>query len=177
MSTTCAKTQAPKYGNSSISFVGFGTQRKGMVSRVGTPGPGAYEQKVHGKNAPRGVMCSRRPDSAPVKGRGTPGPGQYENSLSTKKAAPKYGMGTGVSRGRPNKDVLNTPGPNQYSPARNSSSQKYPSWVMGTDRRRPLSGNNANPGPGNYSPDNKRSAPAVNNHLSFIVWIWSKKLQ
>lgn len=136
-----------------------------MTARAATPGPGAYNQKVHGRNAPRSVMCPRRPDSAPVKGRGTPGPGQYENPLTTKKSAPKYGMGTGVARGKPNKDVLNSPAPNHYSPTRNSTLTKNPSWVMGTDRRRPLSGN-TNPGPGNYSPKTNKSGPAVNFFLT-----------
>jgi len=68
-----------------FNIVGFGTQKRdGSGSRIGTPGPGAYEQKVHGRNAPRGLVVPRRPDSAPVRGRGTPGPGTYEQGLSTK---------------------------------------------------------------------------------------------
>lgn len=132
-----------------------------MTARGATPGPGNYEQKVHGKAAPRAVMCPRRPESAPATGRGTPGPGQYENSLFTKKAAPIYGMGTGQARGSPNKDLLKSPAPNAYSPSRNQTLLKSPTWKMGTDQRRPLSGKNTNPGPGNYTISPSKSGPAV----------------
>jgi len=55
-----------------------------LTARGQSPGPGHYDQKVHGRNAPRGLVLPRRPESAPAKGRGTPGPGQYENVLSHK---------------------------------------------------------------------------------------------
>ena len=43
------KAAAPKYG--------FGSQKKsGLSSTNATPGPGTYDQRVHGRNAPRGVM-------------------------------------------------------------------------------------------------------------------------
>lgn len=106
-------------------------------------------------------MCPRRPDSAPACGRGTPGPGQYEDILKHKKAAPMYGMGTSPARAGPSKDLLLSPGPNQYDPSRNPTLLKNPSWVMGTDKRRPLSGKNTNPGPGNYTISSTKSGPAV----------------
>lgn len=107
------------------------------------------------------MVLPRRPDSAPAQGRGTPGPGQYEDVLATKKSAPKYGMGTGCARGVTNKDALLNPAPNAYSPTRNSTLFKSPTWVMGTDKRRPLSGRNTNPGPGNYSLSSSLTGPAV----------------
>ena len=77
-------------------------------------------------------------------------------------------MGTGGARGVPNKDALNCPAPNAYSPTRNSTLFKSPSWVMGTDKRRPLSGKNTNPGPGNYSLSSSLTGPAV-SLISFIT--------
>ena len=144
--------------------VGFGTGLKGSKNsgRGATPGPGAYEQKVQGKNAPRGLVLPRRPESAPVKGRGTPGPGQYNDVISHKKAAPKYGMGTGGARASPNKDLLKSPAPNAYDLSRNPDLNKNPSWRIGSGNRRPLSASNANPGPGNYSIcSSKTAGPAV----------------
>ena len=132
-----------------------------MTARGSSPGPGSYNQKVHGKTAPRGLVLPRRPESAPAKGRGTPGPGQYENNLSTKKSAPKYGMGTGGARQGPSKDLLKSPAPNAYSPTRNQTLQKVPTWKIGTDRRRPLSARNGNPGPGNYTISSGKTGPAV----------------
>lgn len=136
---------------------------KGMnlTARAATPGPGAYNQKVHGRNAPRGLLLPRRPDSAPARGRGTPGPGQYNDVLSHKKAAPKYGMGTGPARIGTSKDKLKSPGPNAYDQSRNTTLLKSPGWKIGTDRRRPLSAANANPGPGNYTVASGKSGPAV----------------
>jgi hypothetical protein len=120
--------------------VGFGTETKGSRSgRGATPGPGAYEQKVQGRNAPRGLLLPRRPESAPAKGRGTPGPGQYNDVTSHKKAAPKYGMGTGGARSSPNKDLIKSPAPNAYDLSRNPVLNKNPSWRIGSGKRRPLS--------------------------------------
>lgn len=130
-------------------------------SRLATPGPGAYEQKVHGKTAPRGVMCPRRPDSAPVRGRGTPGPGQYQDVLSHKRSAPKYKIGTAVAREGPNKDLLRSPAPNAYSPTRDQTLNKNPSWAIGNAQRRPLSSREPNPGPGTYSQTLNQTAPSV----------------
>jgi len=154
IATTYTKSAAPKFG--------FGTQLKGtnMASRNNTPGPGQYEQKVHGRTAPRGLVLPRRPESAPAKGRGTPGPGQYEDVNCHKRAAPKYRMGTAVARGKPNKDVVKNPAPNSYDPSRNPTLLKNPTWKMGTDKRRPLSARNQNPGPGNYTISSGKSGPA-----------------
>jgi len=77
------------------------------------------------------------------------------------KAAPKYGMGTGVARGKPNRDTLMTPAPNTYSPSKNQTLNKSPSWMVGTSKRRPLSSRNANPGPGNYNLTASSTGPAV----------------
>ena len=74
-------------------------------------------------------------------------------------------MGTEDARGVSNKDALNIPGPNRYSPSRNSTLFKNPSWIMGTEKRRPLSGRNTNPGPGNYSLTSSISGPAVSLFL------------
>lgn len=147
------KSAAPRFG--------FGSSKKGgMPNSRATPGPGAYDQRVHGKTAPRGVMCPRRPDSAPVRGRGTPGPGQYNDVLSHKKAAPRYGMGTAESRGKTPKDSLLSPAPNAYSPIKNQTLTKSPSYRIGTGKRRPLSSRDPNPGPGAYSHVDRNSTPA-----------------
>lgn len=148
------KSAAPRFG--------FGSEKKGNLpnSRQATPGPGTYEQKVHGKTAPRGLLVPRRPDSAPAYGRGTPGPGQYNDTLTTKKSAPKFGMGTSKARADPSKDLLRSPAPNAYSPSRNQTLIKSPSYVMGTGKRRPLSSRNPNPGPGAYSYTDRVSTPA-----------------
>lgn len=148
------------------------------TSRAATPGPGAYDQKVHGRNAPRGLLVPRRPESAPAHGRGTPGPGQYNDVLTHKRAAPKYGMGTGVARGSPNKDTVKNPGPNAYDPSRNQILNKNPSWRIGSDKRRPLSARNSNPGPGNYTiTTTKTGGPAVRQSIiKYIVWNENKEL-
>ena len=77
------------------------------------------------------------------------------------KAAPKYGMGTGVARGKPNKDALLSPAPNKYSPSKNVSLSKNPSWKIGTEKRRPASARSSTPGPGNYTIREGKSGPAV----------------
>lgn len=146
-----------------------------MLGRIATPGPGTYEQKVQGKSAPKAVLVPRRPDSAPARGRGTPGPGQYEDILSHKRAAPKYGMGTGEARVRAGKDTKVFPAPNNYSPSRNNTLMKSPTWVIGTSQRRPLSGRNANPGPGTYVHTVSTSGPAVSYLFLFVVWAKRKK--
>lgn len=115
------------------------------------PGPGTYDPKAQGKCAPRGLVVPRRPDSAPACGRGTPGPGAYEHVLAHKRAAPKYGMGTGDARGRPNKDTMKFPGPNCYSQSRNLVLRKSPSWAIGTSQRKPITSRTGYPGPGTYS--------------------------
>jgi hypothetical protein len=57
-------------------------------------------------NAPRSVLTSRRPNTAPIRGRDSPGPGQYNHTLRHKRAAPAYGMGTGSARVKPGKDSI-----------------------------------------------------------------------
>ena len=80
-------------------------------------------------------------------------------------------MGTGEARGKPSKDVLMSPAPNTYSPSRNPTLLKSPSWAVGTSKRRPLSSRNPNPGPGSYSHTISGSAPAVsfNDTINKIV--------
>lgn len=69
-------------------------------------------------------------------------------------------MGTAQPRGKPNRDTLQSPAPNAYSPSRNSTLIKSPSYKIGTGKRRPLSSRNPNPGPGTYSHASKASTPA-----------------
>ncbi|CAI2363649.1 unnamed protein product [Moneuplotes crassus] len=153
-STNYTKTSAPKFG--------FGTDNKNTNKKykVTSPGPGAYNHKTQGRNAPRGLLIPRRPESAPSKGRGTPGPGQYTTNLYTKKNAPKYGMAGGVARNSARNQRVKSPGPNNYNPNGGQILQKNPTWKIGTEKRRPISARNGTPGPGNYTITSCKSGPA-----------------
>lgn len=132
-------------------------KRRGLEFYSAAPGPGQYPAKSFiGKDGPKPLVLSRRPDTSPKYGDHSPGPGTYK--LMSRSMINGFTMGK--SKRQETFGSNNVPGPLAYTPSDLSKRKSSPRWSyfyyffkqfsMGKGKRPPLLPPKDGPGPCTY---------------------------